>query len=68
MANAEKMSEKVAKAFVDHPNWPQSEAYLRELRKAMTFAVYAEMDNPGEVTAIVEKLLGRLLNPAGGVR
>ena len=59
--NAERVSEKVARAFVEHPNWRQSEAALRELRKAATFAVYAEVDDLDEVTAIVEKLLGKLV-------
>jgi type I restriction enzyme R subunit len=58
--NAETVSAKVAKAFGEHSNWRQSEAELRELRKAATFAVYAEVDDLDEVTAIVEKLLGRL--------
>ena len=57
-------SAKVAKAFVDHPNWRQSEADLRELRKAVTFAVYAEKDDLDEVAAIVEKLLANLLRSA----
>jgi hypothetical protein len=33
---------------------------------AATFAVYAEVDDPDEVTAIVEKLLSRLLSTTGG--
>ena len=41
VGNAEAVSAKIAKAFVDHPNWRQSEAALREVRKAVTFAVYA---------------------------
>ena len=34
---------------------------LREVRKAVTFAVYAEKDDLDEVAAIVEKLLDKLL-------
>jgi len=45
----------------DHPNWRQGEAALREVRNAVTFAVYAEKDDPDEVAAIVEKLLDKLL-------
>jgi hypothetical protein len=37
--DAESVSTKIAKAFVEHPNWRQSEAALREVRKAVTFAV-----------------------------
>lgn len=61
VGNAENVSGKIAKAFVDHPNWRQSEAALRELRKAVTFAVYAEKDDLDEVAGIVEKLLDKLL-------
>jgi type I restriction enzyme R subunit len=61
VAGAEGVSAKIANAFVDHPNWRQSEAALREVRKAVTFAVYAEKDDLDEVAAIVEKLLDKLL-------
>ena len=50
-----------AKAFVDFPSWRQSEADLRELRKAVTFAVYAEMEDLDQVAGIVEGLLEKLL-------
>ena len=60
LKDAEGVSEKVAKAFVEHANWRQSEAELRELRKAVTFAVYAEMDDVDEVTRIVDRLFSRL--------
>jgi type I restriction enzyme R subunit len=58
---AEDVSAKVAKAFVDFPSWRQSEADLRELRKAVTFAVYAEMEDLDQVAGIVEGLLEKLL-------
>jgi type I restriction enzyme R subunit len=58
---AEEVSAKVARAFVEHPNWRQSEADLRELRKAVTFAVYAQVDDLDEVTRIVEKLFSLLV-------
>ncbi len=61
VANAEGVSAKIAKAFVEHPNWRQSEAELREVRKAVTFAVYAAKDDLDEVAAIVEKLIDKLL-------
>jgi type I restriction enzyme R subunit len=61
VSNAEDVSARIAKAFVDHPNWRQSEAELREVRKDVTFAVYSEKDDLDEVTAIVENLLDRLL-------
>jgi type I restriction enzyme R subunit len=52
----EGVSAKAAKAFVEHPNWRESEAALRELRKAVTFAVYAQIDDLDDVTRIVERL------------
>src|SRR5207244_11252211 len=58
--NAESVSAKVARAFVEHPNWRQSEADLRELRKAVTFAVYAKVDDLDEVTRIVDRLFSLL--------
>jgi type I restriction enzyme R subunit len=61
VTNAETVSAKIAKAFVDHPNWAQTDAELRELRKEVTFAVYAEKDDLDEVAAIVEKLVDKLL-------
>jgi type I restriction enzyme R subunit len=64
--NGDSVSAKVARAFVDHPNWQESEADLRELRKAVTFAVYAEMDDLDKVAAIVEKLLAKLVIGTGG--
>jgi type I restriction enzyme R subunit len=61
VGDAESVSAKIANAFVDHPNWRQSEAALREVRKVVTFAVYAAKDDLDEVSAIVEKLLDKLL-------
>jgi type I restriction enzyme R subunit len=58
--NAEGVSAKVAKAFVEHSSWRGSEAELRELRKAVTFAVYAEVDDLDEVARIVDRLFTRL--------
>lgn len=63
--NAEGVSEKVAKAFVEHPNWRESEAELRELRKAVTFAVYAEEDDLEEVARIVDRLFSSLTKAVG---
>jgi type I restriction enzyme R subunit len=57
---ADGVSAKVAKAFVEHPNWRESEADLRELRKAVTFAIYAREDNLDQVTRIVDRLFSHL--------
>ena len=59
--NAENVSAKIASAFTEHPNWRRSEADLRELRKAVTFAVYAEEDDLDLVTLIVDRLFSHLV-------
>jgi type I restriction enzyme R subunit len=57
---AESVSKKIKEAFLDHPNWTISEADQRELRKTITFAVVAEMDDLDHVTRIVDDLLSKL--------
>ncbi len=54
--NPEPVSKKVREAFAKFPNWQRSEAELRELRKQVTFAVFAEEDNLEKVAATVEAL------------
>ncbi len=58
--DAEGVSAKVATAFGDHSNRRQSEDGLRELRKAVTFAVYAAEDDLDQVTRIVDGLFSSL--------
>jgi type I restriction enzyme R subunit len=58
--DANGVSAKVAEAFVEHPNWRASDAALREVRKTVTFAVFAEEDNLDEVTRIVDKIFSQL--------
>jgi type I restriction enzyme, R subunit len=65
--NPEAVAGKIKAAFVTHPNWRSSEAALRELRKEVTFAVYAEKDNLDRVTQIVDKLFS-LLERAYAIR
>ncbi len=63
--DAEGVSEKVAKAFVEHPNWRQTDADLRELRKAVTFALFAVEDDLEQVTRIVDGLFSHLDKASG---
>jgi len=56
IANPERASRRVAGEFAKCPNWRRSEAELRELRKQVTFAVFAEEDKLEKVTATVEAL------------
>lgn len=62
--NAESVSQKIKDAFQEFPNWRRSENSLRELRKKVTFAIYAEFEDLDEVTPLVEELF-RLLERAG---
>jgi hypothetical protein len=48
--------DRVRKAFEERPDWRQSEGELRELRKQVTFAIYAEEDDLDKVTQVVESL------------
>jgi len=50
------VSKKVREAFAKFPNWQRSEAELREVRKQVTFAIFAEEDNMAKVTATVDAL------------
>ncbi len=64
--NAEDVSKKIKQAFVDYPNWKVSENDLRELRKKVTFAIFAEMGDLDQVTALVDELF-TLLDKAGRI-
>jgi type I restriction enzyme R subunit len=54
--NAEAVSRKIREAFSEFPNWKRSENALRELRKKVTFAIFAETDDLNRVTAMVDEL------------
>lgn len=60
VGDAEEVSGKIKAAFASHPNWMQSEKDLRELRKRITFAILAKMDDLDKVTRIVDDLLNLL--------
>lgn len=60
VARAEEVSGQIKTAFAAHPNWRTSEAELRELRKEVTFAIYAEMDDLDQVARIVDNLFSLL--------
>ncbi|MEW8555467.1 MAG: HsdR family type I site-specific deoxyribonuclease [Candidatus Thiodiazotropha sp.] len=64
--NAENVSRKIKAAFIEYPNWKQSENALRELRKKVTFAIFAETDDLDQVTALVDELF-TLLDRAGRI-
>ena len=56
VANAEAASKKVREAFAEFTNWRSSEKELRELRKKVTFAIFAEEDDLDKVTALVDSI------------
>ena len=60
IAHPELVSKNVSRRFADYPHWRQSEFELRELRKKVTFAIFAEEDDMDKVTAVVESLFAVL--------
>ena len=56
IGNAEAVSRKVRQAFTNFPNWKKSENALRELRKKVTFAIFAETEDLDRVPALVNEL------------
>ena len=54
--NAEAVSRTIRQAFSDSPNWKHSENALRELRKKVTFAIFAQTQELERVTTMVEEL------------
>ena len=63
---AEEVSKKIKAAFIEHSNWTRSEKELRELRKQITFAIFAQEDDLDKVAEIVDTLL-KLLQKAKGI-
>ena len=57
VSDAEGVSKKIKAAFIKHSNWKRSEKELRELRKQITFAIFAHEDDTDKVTEIVDRLL-----------
>jgi type I restriction enzyme R subunit len=64
VGDAEAVSRKIRAAFIEFPNWQSSDNALRELRKKVTFAIFAECDDLAEVTRLVEELF-RVLERSG---
>lgn len=58
--NSEPVTKKIGEAFIEFPHWRHSERDLRELRKKMTFAVFAEDDDLDKVTALVDSIFSVL--------
>ena len=56
VGEAANVSSKIKAAFAEYPDWKKSEAALRDLRQKVTFAIFAEFDDPDKVTTIVDEL------------
>jgi type I restriction enzyme R subunit len=54
------VSARICDAFGKFTNWQRSENELRELRKQVTYAIFADEDDMDKVTATVEALFDRL--------
>lgn len=60
IADSEAVSAQVRVCFQEHPHWKTSESELRELRSAMTLALYSAEDDLDKVTNIVESIFSLL--------
>lgn len=60
IANPDAISKKAREAFAEFPNWRRSDKELRELRKKVTFAVFAEEADLDKVTALVDSVFAVL--------
>ena len=56
IANPERIKEHLKKAFLDHPHWQDSEDDLRQLRQAVTLAIFSIEDNLETVTHLVDNI------------
>jgi type I restriction enzyme R subunit len=63
LGNAEEISKKIKRAFVEHAGWKQSEKELRELRTKVTFAIFSQEEDVNKVTAMVDELFILLAKP-----
>jgi type I restriction enzyme R subunit len=57
---ADSVSRKIKQAFVAHPNWKISENDLRDLRQAVTFAIFAETEDVDHIVHLVDELFSLL--------
>jgi type I restriction enzyme R subunit len=65
IANSVQVSKKVGEEFLRFPNWRMSEKELRELRKQITFAIFAAEDDLDKVTATVDGIFAVLQKSVG---
>jgi len=59
--DAESISRNIGAAFIQHPNWANSEKDLRELRQKMTFALCEKNDDLDKIAETVGKIIDILI-------
>jgi len=58
--NAETVTKQIKEEFLNHPNWKTSDKELRELRKAVYFALLSEEDDIDKAANLIEELFNHL--------
>lgn len=60
LPKSEGITKQIKEEFVNNPNWKTSEKELRELRRGVYYAIFAEEDNIDKAASIVEELFNHL--------
>ncbi|MCF6148165.1 MAG: type I restriction endonuclease subunit R [Candidatus Kuenenia sp.] len=63
--NAEEVTKQIREEFVHHPHWKTSDKELRELRKAVYFAVLSEEDDIDKAANLIDDLFNHLFTAYG---
>jgi len=58
--NAETVTKQIKEEFLNHPNWKTSDKELRELRKAVYFALLSEEDDIEKAANLIDELFNHL--------
>jgi type I restriction enzyme R subunit len=66
LGNPELASNQIKEAIRRFPNWRTGDRDLRELRKQVTFAIFAQEDNLDKVTGLVDEIFNILLRENRG--
>lgn len=60
LENPDNIISRIKEAFIEFPNWQNTDAELRELRNRVTFTIFSEMDDLDQVAEIVSILFEKL--------
>jgi len=63
--NAETVIKKIKEEFSNYPNWKTSDKELRELRKAVYFALLSEEDDIDKIVNLINELFNHLFRAYG---